>query len=190
MNEPTLQGHLITLVPTTIDDRRTIYEWLAHSDVTRSMMGMPLFPDSPVPTWEEFCEDHMPHFFDGSAPLLGRSFMIVAGEDAAGQIYYNEIKERRGAKRVEIDMWMRAEKYCGRGYGGDALATLCDYLRDRLGVNEVMMQPSARNPRAIQAYGKIGFIRLPGTLEENGAEWGQNDYDDSVYMVKSLKNFP
>jgi hypothetical protein len=39
----------------------------------------------------------------------------------------------------------------------------------------------------MRAYEKVGFVRLDVPLEEAIKEWGPNDYDDSVYMVKSIR---
>jgi len=186
MLDQVLQGQLVTLRPTTLDDRRSIYEWAAFSDVTQAMMGPPIYPEHLVPTWNEFCEDHKTHFFDGSAPHLGRCFIILVNNEPVGQVYFNDIDERDGKKRTEMDLWMRAEKYCGKGYGSDALLTLCNHVARELAVQEFMVQPSARNPRAIRAYEKIGFVKLPLTVEEARNIWWQNDYFDSVYMVKTI----
>jgi RimJ/RimL family protein N-acetyltransferase len=188
MFDQVLNGRHITLRPATPEDRRTIYEWAAFSDVTQAMMGPPTYPEHPVPTWEEFCEDHQPHFFDGSAPDLGRCFILTVDDEPVGQVYYNDIDEHAGKRRTELDVWMRAEKYCGGGYGSDALLTLCEYLARQLAVQEFMVQPSARNPRAIRAYEKIGFVRLPISVEEARKVWGSNDYFDSVYMVKTISS--
>jgi RimJ/RimL family protein N-acetyltransferase len=168
------------------EGERPIYEWSAHSDAASAMMGPPTYPDHPIPTWEQFCEDHTPHFFDGSAPHLGRCFIILVNNEPVGQVYYNDIEEHDGRKRTELDVWMRSELYCGQGFGSDALLTLCEYLTRYFGVQEFMVQPSARNPRAIRAYEKIGFARLPLTVEEAREQWGPNDYFDSVYMVKRV----
>lgn len=185
-NKP-IRGKVVGLRLSTPDDRRRIYDWFARSDLTASMAGEPLFPDAPPGTWEEFCEDHTPHFFEGETTEQGRCFIIqVDGEDV-GQIYYNDIEERNGVKRVELDMWMRAEKFCGNGYGSDALDALCNFLAKRFGVEQFMVQPSARNPRAIRAYEKVGFVRLGLSLDEAVKAWGPNDYFDSVCMVKTLK---
>lgn len=187
MTETALHGERVVLRPATLADRRAVYDWAAHSDVTSAMMGPPTYPDNLPPTWEEFCEDHLPHFFDGTAPELGRCFIIEVAGESVGQVYYNDIVERAGRRGVELDMWLRAERYCGQGFGSEALLLLCGYLARELGVHEVMMQPSARNPRAIRAYEKIGFVRLPLTVEAARQRWGPNDYFDSVYMVKTLK---
>lgn len=188
MSRNIIRGKLVTLRLSTLADRRRIYDWFAHSDITSSMAGEPTFPDSPPDTWEEFCEDHTPHFFEGEITEKGRCFIMqVDGEDV-GQIYFNDIEERSGIKRVELDMWMRAEKYCGKGYGSDALETLCGFLAIRFSMEQFMVQPSGRNPRAIRAYEKVGFVRLELSTEDAIVEWGPNDYDDSVYMVKTIKS--
>ena len=56
----------VSLRPAVASDRRQVYEWLARSDVTPSMMGPPDYPDHPIPSWEEFCADYLPHYFDDS----------------------------------------------------------------------------------------------------------------------------
>lgn len=112
--------------------------------------------------------------------------MQVDGEDV-GQIYFNDINMKNGIKRVELDMWMRAEQFCGKGYGSDALNALCDFLAKRFGVEQFMVQPSARNARAMRAYEKVGFVRTAVPLKEAVREWGPNDYYDSVHMVKTIK---
>lgn len=186
MNSRLLRGKLVTLCLSTRADRRRIFNWLANSDLTSSMLGEPAFPDEPVPSWEEFCEDHTPHFFEGEITEQGRCFIMQVNNEDVGQIYFNDIETKNGIKRVELDMWMRAEKYCGRGYGSDALNTLCEFLAKRFGVEQFMVQPSSRNRRAIRAYEKVGFVRLDIPLEVAVKEWGSNDYDDSVHMVKTI----
>lgn len=187
MKDKLIQGKLVILRPSTLDERRLIYDWFANSDLTASMAGEPIFPDSPPGSWEEFCEDHTPHFFDGEITEQGRSFIIQVDDEPVGQIYFNDIEEHKGVKRVELDMWMRAERFCGKGYGSDALNTLCDFLTQRFSVEQFMVQPSARNPRAIHAYEKVGFVKLDIPLEEAVQEWGPNDYYDSVFMVRTIK---
>jgi RimJ/RimL family protein N-acetyltransferase len=181
-----IQGKRIALRLSTMEDRRPIFEWLAHSDISSSMFGEPNFPEEPPPTWEEFCEDHTPHFFEGEITEQGRCFIMQIDNEDVGQIYFNDIDIRNGIKRVELDMWLRAESYCGNGNGSDALMTLCEFLANRFGVEKFLVQPSARNPRAIRAYEKVGFVRLQVPLEQAVQEWGPNDYVDSVYMVKTF----
>jgi RimJ/RimL family protein N-acetyltransferase len=177
-------GSCVALRKAHIDERRLIYGWLACSDVSGTMSGPPTYPERPVPTWEEFQDGYTAHYFDDSAPHLGRCLIILADGEPVGQVNYNEIEERGGRKQTELDIWMRSEAHCGRGYGSDALVTLCRYLSERFGVQAVMVQPSARNPRAIRAYEKIGFKRLEIPVEAAQESWGPSDYTDSVYMIK------
>jgi hypothetical protein len=44
-----LKGNDILLREAEETDRRQVYEWLALSDLTPSMMGPPAFPDHPIP---------------------------------------------------------------------------------------------------------------------------------------------
>ena len=52
-------------------------------------------------------------------------------------------------------------------------------------MKQFMVQPSARNPRAIRTYEGVGFRRLEVPLEA-GELWGLNDYCDSVYTVRTI----
>ena len=186
MRGQNIVGDLVVLRPADIEDRRRIYEWLACSDIAGTMSGPPTFPERPVPTWEEFEESYFEHYFNDSAPLLGRCFLIQVEGTPIGQINYNDIEEHQERKRTELDIWMRSRKYCGKGFGVDAIVTLCRFLSEQYGVEEFMVQPSARNPQAIRAYEKAGFRRLEVSNAEERHSWGPCDYEDSVHMIKRL----
>jgi len=68
--------------------------------------------------------------------------------------------------------------------GTDAIEARVTYLEAELGVRTFMIQPSARNPRAVRAYEKVGFVRVPATAEEIAAAWGAEDHADSVLMIR------
>ena len=178
-----IQGDGVVLRPATIVDQRQVYEWLAHSDIASAMNGPPIYPEKPIPTWDEFSDADCLNYFSDSAPQLGRCFLILVNDEAVGQVSYNDIHQHSGRTRTELDIWMRSEKDCGHGFGPRALLLLCGYLGERFGVQEFMVQPSARNPRAIHAYQKIGFEPLGLSVEASRELWGPNDYVDSVYMV-------
>lgn len=178
-----IQGDGFWLRPATIADQRQVFEWLAHSDIASAMNGPPIFPEKPIPAWDEFCNADCLHYFSDSAAHLGRCYLILVNHEAVGQVTYNDIHHHAGRTRTELDIWMRSEKDCGHGFGTQALLLLCGCLGERLGVQEFMVQPSARNPRAVRAYQKIGFQPLGISVEASRELWGPNDYVDSVYMV-------
>ncbi len=73
-----ISGEKISLRAATIEEHKQIFEWLAHSDLTSSMLGPPLFADNPVPSWDSFIEDYHTEFFNDKNPYSGRSFIIEA----------------------------------------------------------------------------------------------------------------
>ena len=162
-------------------DRRKIYEWLAHSELTPSMMGPPVFADHPIPTWDEFCADYRPHYFNGSKPRKGRCFIIVADETDVGVLCYNAL---RSDNVTDVDIWLRSEADCGKGLGSDALGTLTDYLNKKFGVTRIAVSPSARNPRAIAAYRKAGFHPVPTENYHEFVKTEEMEYEDNVVLVK------
>jgi ribosome biogenesis GTPase len=181
-----IRGSVVALRPARESDRRAVYEWLAESDVTRSMMGPPLFPDTPPPNWDEFCEDYGPHFFDGTKPEIGMSYVIEVDGAAVGHVNYDGMDRARST--VELDVWLRSEAVCGLGYGPDALTALTAHLHEMFGITEFIIRPSARNPRAIRAYASAGFIPQELTGEQQAAMYGPGDYPDAVVMRKELSD--
>lgn len=82
--------------PARESGRREVYSWLAESDATPSVMGPPLCPDSSPPTWDEFCADYGPHFFDASALEWEASYIIEAAGLTVGPYCVRKISERQG----------------------------------------------------------------------------------------------
>jgi RimJ/RimL family protein N-acetyltransferase len=183
--DQTILGMRVVLRAATTEDESQILRWLLKSDITPSILGPPRFPERPVPSLDDPSQRLDRHYLDGTAPELGRCFLILIDGEPVGQVTYNDIVERDEWKQVELDIWMRSESCCGKGYGTDALDALCAYLHERFGVGRFMVQPSARNPRAIRAYEKAGFKRLELPIDAARELWGPNDYDDSVYMVRT-----
>jgi RimJ/RimL family protein N-acetyltransferase len=183
-NDDLLQGNVIYLKPATLSDKRAVYEWSAQSDITKCIMDPPLFPDNPVPTWKEFNQDYKDNFFDGSQQLLGRGFLICTDCETVGFTNYNDIFLDEGF--TELDVWLKSDEYCGKGYGTDAILTLCKYLKALYDLKYVLMEPSARNPRAVRSYQKIGFIDAKLSAVEAEAKYGPRDYHDGICMIKHL----
>lgn len=180
-----INGNRIVLRPANEADRKKIYVWLTHSDLTSSMMGPPNFPDHPTPSWEDFCYDYSPSFFNTSGDGNGRVFIITADKKKVGTIGYDLLD--KGKNKVVLDIWMKSEEYCGQGYGSDALVTLCNQIHQYYGITNLIISPSGRNKRGIAAYKKAGFEYVK-TLDkkEQENEFGLSEYDDNVLMIKNL----
>lgn len=176
-----LRGSKVTLREANEADRKKVYEWLAHSDLTPSIMGPPLFPDHPIPTWEEFCSDYRHHYFDGTQLNQGQCFIIIADGTDVGVVCYNAL---RSEDYTDVDIWLRSESDCGRGVGSDALATLADYLHRNFSITKVVVCPSARNRRAIAAYKKAGFHMVPKEQYHVFVKPDEMEYEDNVVLVR------
>jgi len=110
--------------------------------------------------------------------------MILVDDKPVGQVNYNSIDKHNSW--TALDIWMSCEANCGKGYGSDAIKTLCEYLFRDFGVTEFVIEPSARNSRAIRAYEKAGFQYMNLPPEEIEAKYGRGDYYDSVWLIKEM----
>lgn len=182
-----IKGSKIKLRPAVLSERRLIYAWLAKSDLTPSFMGPPGYPDSHIPTLKEFCQDYKNSFFSPVGNKTGRNYIIVANNIRIGTVGYDLFDAKK--QRVVLDIWMRAEKYCGKGYGTDALAEMCGFLNNRYGIKDFYISPSLRNKRAIAAYRKAGFKPIKMSQRAVIKEFGGDicDYSDNIVMRKTFK---
>ena len=174
-----INGNIVTLRPATLKDRPRVFEWLAHSDITHQMLGAPNYPDNPPPGWDEFISDYTDQYFTDQNPEMGRCFIIEANGEARGQVSYNKIWF--DDKIVELDIWLAAKRHTGKGYGSDALKTICGFLYEEFGCTRFLIGPSRRNTRAIKAYQKAGFLET-GEIPS----WFEPDYKDSIVLIKEL----
>ena len=180
-----ISGNNMELVPAIEDDREEIYKWLCHSDLTTSVMGPPLYPDHPVPSYQEFSAEYPLSFFNESADGFGKVFIIIVDGEKVGTVGYDLLDRQKG--RVVLDIWMRAQKFCGRGYGSRALLLLNGYIHDTFGISTFQISPSGKNSRAIAAFQKAGFniIRLLDRNEQE-AMFGVSEYETNLLMEKIM----
>ncbi len=176
-----LATEILTLRPATLQDKRKIFCWLTSSNLTSEMLGPPNFSDILVPTWNEFNDDYLDHYFDSSQPLKGHCFILIHNGQEIGQINYNEIDTI--TKSTEIDIWLADRKYTGKGLGTEAIKILCNYLGKMFGCQTIYIAPSRRNSIAIKAYKKAGFVETKN-LPENFVP----DYVDTVVLVNSKQH--
>jgi len=184
-NKMKLIGKNIVLVPAKESDREKLFTWLTQSDLTSSMFEEPDYPDHPIPNWEEFCIDYTLDFFNRSGDGKGRCYIILHNDVEIGTVGYDLLDKVKD--RVVLDIWMKSEKYCCKGYGSESLDTMCNYLHETYSITNFIISPSNTNKRAIAAYMKAGFVAIKTlSKKEQEKEFGLSEYSVNVLMIKSL----
>lgn len=176
-------GKKVTLRMASLDDRKDLYEWMYCSDASKSMWGAPTFPEKPEKTWDAFKSSWQLFYFQKPLTSRGHVLVIERNGESVGGIAFHKPDHKN---RSEIDIWLRSEKDCGKGTGKDAIDTLCKYLYRHFGIQFFWVMPSARNPRSIATFERVGFKRLPLSAAEGKDEFGFQDYYDSVYLYKDM----
>lgn len=172
----------VVLRPAILNDKRKVYTWLTATDLTPEMLGPPHFPDCPVPSWEDFDNDYLDYYFDGSRECEGRCFIIEYMGIAAGQINYNKINTEDSS--TELDIWLAEKKYTGRGIGSAAIRILMKYLCEHFFCRRFYVAPSLRNSHALEFYRNAGF-EIASDVPVDFIP----DYYDSVLLVKVWQDF-
>ncbi len=178
-----LKGPKISLRLATMHDREFLYAAMYTSDASKSTWGAPTFPEKNARTWDEFKSMWAPFYFQKPLTSRGHVFVIEKDNTAIGGLAFHCPDAKN---RSEIDIWMSSEENCGQGYGPEALDLLTRFLYRELGIGMFWVQPSKRNLRSLKFFSKSKFKSLPLSAEEGKDEFGFQDYNDSVYMLRDM----
>lgn len=187
-----IKGKKINLMAATLADRKRVYDWCFQSETTSSHSGPPDYPEKPIATYQEFCEEYYEeYYFTGAQPEKGQGFLIVDNQEAVGFISYSAFHLKPSS--AELDIWMKNEANCGKGFGNDAILALSNYLNQKLAIYLLIIAPSNKNIRAIKSYEKAGFKRTNKAMTEFLAEdyislYGEGDYGvaETAILVKEF----
>ncbi|HXF44733.1 MAG TPA: GNAT family N-acetyltransferase [Burkholderiaceae bacterium] len=183
-------GSKVRLRLAQLQDRERAYAWFAHSDLTPSFVGPPLYSEHSPPSFEAFCETYQPFYFDGTRPFDGRALMIEAGGTDVGFLSHGPVCLRHEV--VELDLWLAARALCGKGYGSEALALACDWMQSAYGIDRFVVRPSRRNVRALRALRRAGFREtdLPAAQVVRELQLPAGRYTDEVLLFRTLASPP
>ncbi len=90
-------------------------------------------------------------------------FAILDGGEVAGLIQHYE-EEDEDYRHAGLDLFL-GTPYQDRGLGTDAVRTMARHLVEEHGHHRLVIDPAARNERAIRCYEKAGFRRV-GVMRE------------------------
>jgi len=147
-------------------------------------MGAPEYPDNPIPDWEGFKRDFEDFYYQEAGRSKGSIMIIEENGEEIGCLCYACFHLNPG--RAELDIWLKGQRYCGKGNGTKALIMLTEYLNSSYSIKKFIIRPSVKNERAIRAYEKAGFKKVSANKKEKTinefvrseylAEYGPGDY--------------
>jgi len=116
---------------------------------------------------------------DGFREEVGSAFVIEVDGELAGWLGFFEEADP-GYRHASIDLSLHA-RFQGQGLGPDAIRTVIRWLADERGHHRFTIDPSARNERAISAYGRVGFKPV-GLLRRYERDAGGEGFHDGLLM--------
>jgi diamine N-acetyltransferase len=153
---------MIKIRHATLAEKQKTYEWLCLSNTANMHMGEPDYPESPIPDQKQFNEDFEDFYYMENGNL-GSVMIMENDKEEIGCLCYACFHLKNNY--AELDIWMKDLKYCGKGFGPEALKQLIKYLKVNLGIERMIIRPSEKNINAIKAYEKIGFKRTIDKLK-------------------------
>lgn len=158
--KPVIVGSLVTLRPVVADDAAASWEMVSDPEGNDLTGTTQTFTREQV---EEWCATR------SSAPnRLDLAIVENATGEFAGEAVLNEHDPETATANFRIAL--RGPAWYGRGLGGEATRLLVAHGFDHVGLRRITLSVLARNPRAITAYERAGFVET-GREVENGEEW-------------------
>jgi RimJ/RimL family protein N-acetyltransferase len=165
---PQLQGELVRLRAIEEDDLPRLSEMFNDPEVLRFLESV-TFPQSLAGTrewWEHSRGDETTQNF---------AIETLAGELVGGcGLMGISARSRVGT----LGIWI-GQPFWNKGYGTDAVRTLCRFAFSEMNLHRVELQVHDTNPRGRRAYEKVGF-KEEGRLRRSHFSGGR--YTDTIVM--------
>ena len=164
-------------------DQALVHRWLRQSSVHYG---------APELDFDGFLNRYPSHYWNHSARVLGRVFLIAVGDQVTGAVVHHAVVALgSGQHGCVVEVWLAGPALAGRGIGAYALEQLCVRLPDELGVSVVSVRPCIKDVRALRACRLAGFT--PGDLDELESTFTAADevaHTDTVSLVRHLRPGP
>ena len=170
-----LQGDRVRLRPLRIDDAALFQPWINDPEVQRLLGGRGW--QFSLPAQEDYVRARLANDWEHGFALAIEAMDIHGGPRLIGNLELRKLEavERRG----EIGIMIGDRAFWGRGYGEDAMRTICRYGCHDLDLHRLELTVAAFNLRALRCYEKVGFT-IEGRLRDHRYVSGR--YYDSLLM--------
>jgi len=158
--KPTLHGALVTLRPMGADDADMLWE-LVHDPEGNDLTA----------TTAEFTRSQVEAWCASRAECQERIDLVIVEQatgEPAGEVVLNEFDPTEESCNFRIAL--RGPAWYGRGLGGEATRLIVEHGLGTVGLRRITLSVLRRNPRAIRAYEKAGFV-VTGEWPEDGEHW-------------------
>lgn len=172
---PTLIGTQVSLEPFTMShaSNPSYLHWLRDREVVKTL-NLPRYLERSVSDDEilDYCRTAI-----AADNTLFFALCETEGNRFVGTVKAASIDLFAGTADIGI---MLGDRTCwGRGYASEALALLCTYLFDVVGLRRLTAGSMANNPAMIRVFEKLGF-QIEGVARQQD-RFG-DDYLDHVHM--------
>ncbi|MBM3140210.1 MAG: GNAT family N-acetyltransferase [Chloroflexi bacterium] len=149
-----LEGERVRLRPAEVTDTPRFLPWINDPEV-RHLLGAAAYQYS-LAAEEEFIRSRQENSWEAGV------FLVIEAMDADDEPRtIGNLEARRlhaESRHAEIGILIGDREYWGRGYGEDAMRTLCRFLFEELDLHRVYLSVLEFNPRARRSYEKVGFV--------------------------------
>ncbi len=159
-SKPTLTGRQVILRPFVADDIQPAHEMLndpVGGDLTATADTFSL---EQADAWYSTRNDQNDRL---DLAIVERS----TGE-FAGEVVLNEYDPDDNSCSFRISL--RGPGWFGRGLGTEATTLIVEHAFGPMGLDWIVLEVLARNPRAWRSYEKVGFVRT-AEVHEDGEDW-------------------
>ncbi len=169
-----LEGERVRLRPFDLADAPTTRRWVDDAEIVRLTGGVP-YPFS-LAAEEAAIRNEQTNDWDHGVHLV----VEATGGEIPTPIGTISLRNLHAAhRRALLGVLIGEREYWNRGYGEDAVRTICRYGFEDLDLHRIGLEVGAFNRRAVRCYEKVGFT-IEGTLREHWYIAGR--YRDVLWM--------
>jgi RimJ/RimL family protein N-acetyltransferase len=170
-----LEGDRVRLRPRAVEDAPAYQRWVNDVEIAR-LLGGPLYQWSVAAEEDtirtQWAVNDWEHGINLAIEAVDRAKPALIGTISLREL---DAVARWG----EVGIMIGERSDWNRGYGEDAMRTLCRYAFEDLDLNRIELYTFEYNPRAVRSYEKVGFV-LEGRLRQRRYAAGR--YYDTLVM--------